>query len=262
MRRRSFTLAVILAATGLALSSTAFASHDFSDVPDSNPFHDDISWMADAGITTGFPDGTFRPGQPVTRQSMAAFMRRLAGQDPDVDPVVDAATLDGMTPAELLEDVDAATLDGMTPAELLEDVDAATLGGLTANQLRQNGGMFEFADVIVAGSTPATATQIGSNLTLLEAGNYIVQFSGMVNTSSDSALLSCVTDGTSAFPGLTDIKVGDATIGYADRFPFSAPHQVISTGATVVAVSCYLEAVVGGGSTVIVDPSISIIQTG
>jgi hypothetical protein len=227
VRRRSFTLAAIIVVAGLALSSTAFAIHDFSDVPDSHPFHEDISWLADSGITTGFPDGTYRPGQPVTRQSMAAFMRRLAGQDPDVDPVVDAATLDGMT----------------------------------ANQLRQAGGMFEFADVIITGTTPGTATQVGTNLTILEAGSFVVTFGGMVNTSSDSALLSCVDDEDAALPGLTDIKVGDATIGYSDRVPFSAQDQVTSDGSEPVSVSCYLEVVTGGGSTVILDPTLSIIQT-
>jgi len=33
--------------------------------------------MADAGISTGYADGTFRPAAKVTRQAMAAFMYRL-----------------------------------------------------------------------------------------------------------------------------------------------------------------------------------------
>jgi hypothetical protein len=226
MRRRSFTFVVIVAVTGLALSSTAFATHDFPDVPDSNPFHDDISWLADAGITTGFPDGTYRPGDPVTRGSMAAFMRRLAGADPDVDPVVDAATV----------------------------------GGVTANLLRQQGGIFELSDVVVVGTTSATATPLSSDFVILEDGIFVMQVSGMVNTASDSALLSCVSEGAIAFPGLTDMKVGDTTAGYSDRFPFSAQHRVVAAGPTNISVSCYVEAAVGAGSTVIVDPVISVIQ--
>jgi acetyl esterase/lipase len=50
----------------------------YLDVPASSPFHDDIAWLADAGITTGYPGPTFRPTQVVTRQAMAAFMHRLA----------------------------------------------------------------------------------------------------------------------------------------------------------------------------------------
>jgi len=49
----------------------------FSDVATHHVFWDDVEWMADEEITTGFGDGTFRPGQDVTRQAMYAFMRRL-----------------------------------------------------------------------------------------------------------------------------------------------------------------------------------------
>ena len=33
--------------------------------------------MADEGLATGFDDGNFRPGDPVDRQSVAAFLHRL-----------------------------------------------------------------------------------------------------------------------------------------------------------------------------------------
>lgn len=49
----------------------------FTDVPASHPFCGEIAWLADTGITTGWADGTFRPGQPVTREAMAAFLFRL-----------------------------------------------------------------------------------------------------------------------------------------------------------------------------------------
>jgi hypothetical protein len=96
LRRGGLAIGV---AIGLLIGGAgmAAASHDFPDVPNTNPFHDDIAWLADAEVTGGFPDGTYRPGDPVTRGSMAAFLRRLAGGDPAVDPIVDAATLDGRT---------------------------------------------------------------------------------------------------------------------------------------------------------------------
>jgi predicted outer membrane repeat protein len=52
----------------------------FADVGAGHPFYGEIEWMAEAGITTGFPGSppTYRPGEPVTRQSMSAFMFRLA----------------------------------------------------------------------------------------------------------------------------------------------------------------------------------------
>ncbi|MEO6350883.1 MAG: S-layer homology domain-containing protein [Candidatus Limnocylindrales bacterium] len=75
----------------LLLPGIALASHRFTDVPNSNQFHNDIDWLADYGITTGYGDGTFKPGQAVTRQAMAAFMHRLSNQfevvNSGVDPV-------------------------------------------------------------------------------------------------------------------------------------------------------------------------------
>ena len=53
----------------------------FSDVPVGAPFFREIEWMAANGISTGYADGTFRPGNLVTRQAVAAFLYRLAGQN-------------------------------------------------------------------------------------------------------------------------------------------------------------------------------------
>lgn len=56
----------------------------FSDVSAAHPFVEEIGWLADEGITTGYDDGTFKPSAKVTRQAMAAFLHRLAGS-PDVE---------------------------------------------------------------------------------------------------------------------------------------------------------------------------------
>jgi Tol biopolymer transport system component len=57
----------------------------FSDVPPSNPFFTPIEWMTEEGIANGFPNGTFRPNDPVKRQQMANFLFALAGS-PAFDP--------------------------------------------------------------------------------------------------------------------------------------------------------------------------------
>jgi len=44
-----------------------------------NPYQTQIQWLADKGITTGWPDGTFRPYQPINRDAMAAFLYRMKG---------------------------------------------------------------------------------------------------------------------------------------------------------------------------------------
>lgn len=51
----------------------------FPDVPTSYEFFKEIEWMVAAQLTTGYTDGRFRPGNPVTRQAMATFLWRIAG---------------------------------------------------------------------------------------------------------------------------------------------------------------------------------------
>lgn len=96
---RTLTALAISFVAVVALPWAVSAADQFVDVPDSNIFHDDISWMAEAGVTRGCnpPANTeFCPEDNVTRQQMAAFMRRLAeGQ------VVDAATVEGHRAVDL-----------------------------------------------------------------------------------------------------------------------------------------------------------------
>lgn len=65
----------------------------FSDVTRTTPHAEDVLWLAHAGISTGFPNGTFAPYANVARCDMAAFLRRLA----KLSPSSDAST---WTPAE------------------------------------------------------------------------------------------------------------------------------------------------------------------
>ncbi|OOP64094.1 hypothetical protein BMF89_04550 [Arthrobacter sp. SRS-W-1-2016] len=51
----------------------------FSDVPPGAPFYNEIRWLASTGITKGYPDGTYHPGEAVSRAAMAAFLYRLKG---------------------------------------------------------------------------------------------------------------------------------------------------------------------------------------
>lgn len=55
-------------------------ARSFRDVPSSYPFLKEITWLAANEVTTGWPDGTFRPVTPVNRDAMAAFMYRLMGK--------------------------------------------------------------------------------------------------------------------------------------------------------------------------------------
>ncbi len=70
----------------------------FRDVAVTHPFYKEICWLAASTITTGWPDGTFRPGLAVERQAMAAFLYRFAGKPaftpPATSPFRDVRTTD------------------------------------------------------------------------------------------------------------------------------------------------------------------------
>jgi hypothetical protein len=151
-RRRFRILLVAFAAFAALVPVAAYASHTFTDVPDTNVFHSDISWLADAGVTLGCnpPDNDqFCPSATVTREQMAAFLRRLAENQ-----VVDAGTVQGVVPSvgntELhwsgVVDTTVTTLDSFTvevpgpgtlylqvAGNLFIDADATSSSAVTAN---------------------------------------------------------------------------------------------------------------------------------
>jgi hypothetical protein len=79
-RRFRVHLLVGLVVAAVALPVGVLASHQFSDLPDTNPFRNQISNIADAGITSGCAPGKFCPKANVTREQMAAFLNRGLGR--------------------------------------------------------------------------------------------------------------------------------------------------------------------------------------
>lgn len=64
---------------------TSCLTQPFKDVPTDHPFCKHIERMKVRGITTGFPDGTFRPSSYVSRAQAAAFIvRALEGDYVDI----------------------------------------------------------------------------------------------------------------------------------------------------------------------------------
>jgi hypothetical protein len=103
VRARWVRYALVALVTALvALPVGALAGHRFPDVPDDSIFHGDISAIEEAGVTTGFPDGTYRPKDLVTREQMAAFLNRGLALAPDKTPVANADKVDGMDASELV----------------------------------------------------------------------------------------------------------------------------------------------------------------
>lgn len=79
MRKLLIAIAMVVAVSAPAIALAQ--QHDdhgqaFSDVPADHPFHDDITWLADQGITRGCNEHSFCPDDVVTRAQAAAFLHR------------------------------------------------------------------------------------------------------------------------------------------------------------------------------------------
>jgi hypothetical protein len=94
VRRRLPLVAVALTAA-ISFPLGVVASHSFSDVPTSHPFHADIAAVKDSGVSSGCGGGKFCPEDFVTRGQMAAFLNRLGALRADKPPVVNADKVDG-----------------------------------------------------------------------------------------------------------------------------------------------------------------------
>jgi hypothetical protein len=79
--RRRLGQALALVAAGLVggLGATA-ANASFSDVPDEGNYTEHITNLQEAGIATGFSDGSFRPAADMNRRQTAAWIDRAAGR--------------------------------------------------------------------------------------------------------------------------------------------------------------------------------------
>lgn len=96
-RRAAWRLGLVGVVVALIIPTIALAGAEFSDVPTNHKFHDDIQAIANAGITSGCPQGTNRycPDGLVTRGQMAAFLNRLGALSPGKPPKVNADRVDG-----------------------------------------------------------------------------------------------------------------------------------------------------------------------
>ncbi len=60
----------------------------YRDVTFRTPHYDDVMWLSQYGISTGWSDGTFRGADTVKRQDMAAFLRDVTFRTPHYDDVM------------------------------------------------------------------------------------------------------------------------------------------------------------------------------
>ena len=56
----------------------AYGSHVFGDVSSGAFYHDDVTWLANSGVTSGCGNGKYCPNAAVTRGQMATFLHKFA----------------------------------------------------------------------------------------------------------------------------------------------------------------------------------------
>ena len=77
-RRRTIIVAALATVFVAALAATAVAqAQRFPDVPPDHRAFEAVEWAAEVGVTTGYGDGTFRPGQPLSRWQARVFLERF-----------------------------------------------------------------------------------------------------------------------------------------------------------------------------------------
>ena len=61
------------------IDTAAYAQVPFSDVQGEDWYGPYVAWAAETGITLGFEDGSFRPGDNISREQLAVMLQRYIG---------------------------------------------------------------------------------------------------------------------------------------------------------------------------------------
>ncbi|WP_158231827.1 MULTISPECIES: S-layer homology domain-containing protein [unclassified Sporosarcina] len=83
MKKLFLTFGTVALALSLPLSSMAASNQKFTDVPETKHFAEAVNELAERHIITGYPDGMFKPGNPITRGQVAAIIVKLLKENPD-----------------------------------------------------------------------------------------------------------------------------------------------------------------------------------
>ncbi len=83
----------VIAVFGAGVAGVAFAA-DFPDVPSSNQYYGDVMWATGRGVAAAYPDGTFRPNDPLTRNRAARWFHNYNSSFTITNTITDPAASD------------------------------------------------------------------------------------------------------------------------------------------------------------------------
>ena len=128
--KKSLVLAMAMA---MGISATAFAANPFSDVPAGHWAYGSISKLAAAGVVDGYPDGTFKGDNLMTRYEMAQIVAKayakgaIGADDKLMAEFADELDNLGVRVAKLEKKSDNVKITGAVRA-LYKDVDKSDKG--------------------------------------------------------------------------------------------------------------------------------------
>ena len=90
-RRRSLT-ALLTALAMIFTFSLGVLAQNFSDVDENANYNEAVNWLTEIDVFTGYPDGTFRPEDDLSREEFAAVVVRALNKESASDALDNQAT--------------------------------------------------------------------------------------------------------------------------------------------------------------------------
>jgi hypothetical protein len=207
LRKMSITTVIALVLT-TAVSTAVIAAHSFTDVPDDNTFHLDIEWLDANRVTRGCnpPANTqYCPDEDVTREQMAAFMRRLTETfgtvgDQVIDPTDEIA-------------VDSAALEELLVIGVRPQAEAhVALNAHATIELDATGdALFEVLIARESCDGPVVGSGLWAAADQAEGTNATVSITGFDTIDDDTDYVLCAAKDTDGVDGLAHLRGLTAT---------------------------------------------------
>ncbi|OGC40904.1 hypothetical protein A2438_01255 [candidate division WOR-1 bacterium RIFOXYC2_FULL_46_14] len=156
-----------LLATGFSMAATTEASAiKFKDVPDKSWAAGSVYTLVKLGITQGFPDGTFRGKQKISRYELASFLTKLIEATGGVEQKNIKADLDSIK--EQL-----ATMKKSSQIPVSGSVESVLrYGNLMVNDLNSHGPVASYRVIASMMNDLGAGTSLKFNLDTMDAGYY------------------------------------------------------------------------------------------
>ena len=108
--------AAALVASLVAVPATSVAQGQrFPDVAPDHYAYEAVEWAADVGVTTGYEDGTFKPGRPLSKRHAVVFMERYYDEILQAEESADFTRGDMMVLLKAINDGNIRDSSGESP---------------------------------------------------------------------------------------------------------------------------------------------------